>query len=229
LKRELKEIMAALAELDTPLLELAKVLKSQDITDDDRLEEIKYAMVREYMSFGVAYPNQKGFPKLHHIIWDAINFIVEHKMSGILAKQSFEALHKNMNKDNKDLKPMVDNNARQQTTFNHIQAGLNPEFDAIKWAYCDWKSKQYTNRPKTYKTSRKSRKDDMVTIVITLDELVDWRYFEVDNCMHLIKEDWKEVYQMVVHFIVPASWSKVFDDHDNLGNVKKEEARYCDP
>jgi hypothetical protein len=229
LKLELKEIMDTSAELGAPLLELAKVLKSQDIIDDDRLETIKYAMVKVYVSFRVAYPNQKVFPKLHHILWDAIHFIEEHKMFGILAEQGFEALHKNMNKINKDLKPMVDTNARQQTTFNRIQAGLNPEFDAIKWAYLNRRSERYTNRSKTYKTSRKSRKDDMVAIAITLDELlVDERYFEVDNSTHLIKENWKEVYQMVVQFKVPASWSKVFDDRDDLGNVKKEEARYCD-
>jgi hypothetical protein len=229
LKRELEDIMDTSAELGTPLLELTKILKSQDIIDDERLEEIKYAMVKVYVGFRVAFPDQKVFPKLHHIMWDAINFIVEHKMFGILAEQGFEALHKNMNKVNKDLKPMVDTNAREQTTFNRIQAGLNPEFDAIKWTYCDRKSERYTDRPKTYKTSRKTRKDDMVAIAITLDRLVDGRYFEVDNCTHLIKEEWKEVYEMVVHFVVPASWSKVFDDRDDLGNVKKEEARYCDP
>jgi hypothetical protein len=45
---------------------------------------------------------------------------------------------------------------------------------------------------------------NMVAMAITLDELVDGYNFEDDHCMHFIKEEWKEVYQMVVQFIVPA-------------------------
>jgi hypothetical protein len=43
----------------------------------------------------------------------------------------------------------------------------------------------------------------------------------------LIKTSWSKVVEFVCYSKAPASWSRVFADSEELGNVKKEEATIC--
>jgi hypothetical protein len=42
---------------------------------------------------------------------------------------------------------------------------------------------------------------------------------------YLIQKEWREVYEFLCHSKVPKSWLRVFKDRDDLGNMKKEEAK----
>jgi hypothetical protein len=228
---KVKAIMSQSYNMAVPLLVLSKLLKSQEMFDETRIIELEEAICFVYLAYRECYPVQEVFPKLHHVSAHVIDFIKEHGMYGRISEEGFEAIHPKMNKIHRDLKPMRETKKRLETTSNRLQASLNPDVESFRQEYLNNKQGRYTSRPSKYNiTKAKSRNSESHSIEYTTFDVGSDDCLEVpsgsDN-VNLIKAEWKGVYELVCDSKVPDSWSKVFEQRDDLGNAKKEASKYC--
>jgi hypothetical protein len=220
-------IMDKSKKLAAPLFTLSKLLKSQQKCDDAWVEAIKDAIAEVYYCWVIDYPQQDCFPKLHHLVWHIIFFIVEHGFYGIGSEEGFEAIHPQLNKIIKDLKPMMNTEQRLQTTLDRLMSSMDSRVESITQEFNTQKASMAKNRPTEYKTQGRSRNKESGLIIDTgLQADANDNFLYMPECKGLIKACWREVAKFVCHSKAPSSWSKVFADSEDLGNAKKEEATF---
>jgi hypothetical protein len=216
-------------KLANSLLKLCKFLKSQEKCEADRIEAIKEAIAEIYYAWSIHYPRQECFPKLHHLVWHVVEFIREYEMYEIISEEGFEAIHPQINKIIKELKPMMNTKQRLQTTNDRLMSSLDSSVESITQEFKTRKASTVKNRPKEYNKQGRSRNAESGCIVYTglQDDPDDENCLLLPQSKDLIKVSWREVFEFACYSKAPASWSKVFADCEDLGNVKKEEATCC--
>jgi hypothetical protein len=108
-----------------------------------------------------------------------------------------------------------------------VHKSLNPKIENIKAEFRLKLRGQYHNRPKAYKKAGRSRNQtNGVVESYDLKGIDGGTYFELENDDGIIKTSWKNVYEMFCYSRVPDSWSKVFTERDDLGNISKESFKY---
>jgi hypothetical protein len=159
-------------------------------------------------------------------VWHVISFLIEHGFFGIGSEEGFEAIHPQLNKIIRDLKPMMNTDQRLQTTLNRLMSSLDSSIESITQEFNTKKSSMTNNRPKEHKKSGRSRNRESGLIIDTGLEVDthDANFLFMPECNGLIKACWREVTDFVCYSKAPPSWSKVFADSEDLGNMKKEEA-----
>jgi hypothetical protein len=112
--QRLRSLMVASKMLARPILALAKRLKSQDGIDINRddnltpeLDRIKNLLTDVHIMFKRVFPFQATFPKLHHLEYHIIFFILLYGMFGRLSEEGMEAFHPRLNKIGHQLKSMM--------------------------------------------------------------------------------------------------------------------------
>ena len=144
-------------------------------------------------------------------------------MYGILSEEGFEAVHPKLNKIVHELKPMVDTTQRLERTVSRLMSSLNDSIQRITQEYnLKLASRHSTARPTTYNTTGRSR--NHVSGIIFQTGLVgedDEECLRSGDGKYLIKTEWREVYEFLCHSKVPKSWSRIFEERDDIGNVKK--------
>lgn len=223
LRTKIRKLMERTKFIAAPLFHISKVLKSQKKVDSDTLKSLEIALVRHSVAWRLVFKNKGVFFKLHHLEAHVRDFIVLHGFFGVISEEAFEAFHPLVARVMNNLKPMVSMKQRVRTTFHHLSVGLNQKVQAV---LTEVRAKTKGKKRGTYKTKaapRASQDMDLVSSVLEEDSTGEFLVL-ADNSM--ICKEWLEVYNMVANNKVPAAWSRVFEEDDSLGNVKREEAKF---
>lgn len=112
---------------------------------------------------------------------------------------------------------------RLQAVANRLCASQNPEQQRL---LADYDEQARGNERGPYNTSGKKRNQE--TMAVFDEELIDdgTGHIVVQEGKMVIKASWANVHQLVVNGKLPDSWTKVFDNCEDLGDAAKEEAKF---
>jgi len=175
-------------------------------------------MIKYFLAWREWCPNKKVFPKLHDMMRHVPEFVDRWKMYGILSEESFESNHQHIKAEMRNLKSMPDISKRADALVRRLQIGIKPQVESIRSAV------QRKLRGPKRGSYNITQKDDCVTIERTeREEDGDILYISKEIA---IKKSWAEVYDLCVLGRVPDSWHQVFVERDDIGERKKEQAKY---
>lgn len=222
-KRELvKQVVARIKAVASPLYQLCLLLKSQKIIPPETQEVIRTHQCAVFTAWRANFPNKNVFLKMHHWLCGMPRFIEKYQMFYRVSEESFESIHPVMEKTKSNLKPMVSTEKRLHNMYRRFQVSLAAPVEAGKTKLQD----KITKGPRgPYNASQATRRQESLTCAI--DELHE----EPEGYLRLVsgeimKKDWLDVYALVQFGKAPEAWWNAFDVVADLGDLAKEKLKF---
>jgi len=146
-------------------------------------------------------------------------FPEKHGFYGRASEESFESYHVKHKKVAANLKTMRDNKLRTEVTNRRLQMSCDPDTEALIEKI---KQKSTGRKRGPYKTT--SRFSSLP--IVNPERQVIGDSILLHNGI-AIKQDWEEVYRMVVAGEVPNSWREKISSILDITDEQKGESMYC--
>lgn len=225
IQKQIVQLMKESKTIAGPLLQLSKLLKSQEKFNDQRLRTLKVAIARLSKAWRKALPGKDVFIKLHHIECHMLSFVMLYRMVGRLSEEGFEACHPTLNAVQKILKSIV--NTQQRITTMGRRFNVRSD-DNVQSVISEIKTKtQGPKRGKYNKTINLRVSENLEHVECgTLRASIEYPGHALISTGGLIPDAWVDVKLMAAFGRVPASWSNSFQACPGIGQSQQQKAKF---
>jgi hypothetical protein len=223
--RRVLELMEKSKKIAGPLLTISRIIKSQQKITGERLAELKRCLRLFSIAWRQGFPARGVWLKFHRLEHHIIQFIELFGMVGRVSEEGFESFHPLMNSLFNDGKSIVSTRHRVNCMGRKLHSGANADVQKIMVQV-----KDATSRPKKGPNRNTAAKrmgehgGDLVSSVLEEDEAGEYL---IISEREMIPKAWQDLFLLLTHNKAPREWSRVFRDHENLGEEIKVKLEYC--
>ena len=224
--KQICELMNDSKKIARPLLQLSKLLKSQDKFTDQHIRKLKFVVAQLSKEWRKVLSGKKVFLKLHHVECHILSFAILYRMVGRLSEEGFEACHPVMNAVQRVLKSIVSTQQRVATFGRRLNVRSD---DKVQSVISDVNKKFTGPKRGTYnKTTINLRVSEELEFMEcgTCTPSSEFPGFSVLSVGGIIPNEWRDVYLMSAHGHVPSYWSSSFQLDPELGSSQKQHSKF---